>query len=195
MSMDRSARRELRRLLCDLFAKPRQLRRWLLQAIDDDDLDGYLPDEGLERTAYVETTLEQLESRGLIDDAFFEQLVLERPKRRAEILSVRSACEAGRRADVTRTADLRTPALKTFGNADAFKLLFKVAGDDFVKSTKAMQVEGGCLVQVSTRERGPNGWAVAEALTFVPAARIVEELDDEGKVASRHLAGLDGARP
>ena len=39
-----------------------------------------------------------------------------------------------------------------------------------MKSTKAMEVIGGCVVQVTTQQ-GSN---IAEALTFVPGVKIVE---------------------
>lgn len=48
-----------------------------------------------------------------------------------------------------------------------------------MKSAKAMQVPGGCVVQVTTQQKNLDGsYAVAEALTFVPAVRIVP--DDNG---------------
>jgi len=43
-----------------------------------------------------------------------------------------------------------------------------------MKSTKAMEIAGvGCVVQVTTQQ-GDN---VAEALTFIPAAKIKENFD------------------
>jgi predicted signal transduction protein with EAL and GGDEF domain len=62
------------------------------------------------------------------------------------------------------------------GDPDAMALLFKVESDDWMKSTKAMEVPGGCLVQVSTR-MGPLGSeaSVAEALEFVAGARLVTD--------------------
>ena len=49
-----------------------------------------------------------------------------------------------------------------------------------MKSSKAMEVSGvGCVVQVTTQQRNPDGsYAVAEALTFVPGVTIVP--DDNG---------------
>ena len=58
---------------------------------------------------------------------------------------------------------------------DLFLLLSKASSESegWMKSTKAMQVEGGCLVQVTTQQRNPdNSYAVAEALTFVPNVKI-----------------------
>ncbi len=99
------------------------------------------------------------------------------------------------RGPVTRTSDLHGKGVKVFGNPDTFKLLLKVSSPDFSKSTKALQVEGGCLVQVSTRERMPGGgWAVAEALTFVPGVQIAEEFDAKGEVVARSLVGRTAGR-
>lgn len=48
-----------------------------------------------------------------------------------------------------------------------------------MKSTKAMEVPGGFLVQVTTQQRNPDGsYAVAEALSFVP--RVIIGNDPSG---------------
>ena len=57
------------------------------------------------------------------------------------------------------------------GNPDAFQLLCKASSESqgWMKSTKVMQMPDGCLVQVSTQQRGADGtYAVAEALFYVP---------------------------
>jgi len=81
------------------------------------------------------------------------------------------------------------PDLQVFGNSDMWQLLCKVdAGDEFMKSTKAMEISGvGCLVQVSTRIYG----APAEAIIFVPGARVVPQFaepieGDEDPVGSKN---------
>ena len=61
--------------------------------------------------------------------------------------------------------------VKVFGNGDLFKLISKASSKEqgWMKSTKAMEIEGvGCIVQVTTQQ-GDN---VAEALTFVPDVAI-----------------------
>jgi len=78
---------------------------------------------------------------------------------------------------VTETNDLKQQInreeVKIFGNPDKLVLLFKAEGSNWSKSTKAMQVPGGCILQVSTERKGANNtWAVAEALTFIPGAVI-----------------------
>ncbi|AIM40770.1 hypothetical protein PR08_gp13 [Idiomarinaceae phage Phi1M2-2] len=68
--------------------------------------------------------------------------------------------------------------IKVVGNGDMFKLLCKASSENegWMKSTKAMQINGGCLVQVTTQQRNPDGsYAVAEALSFVPNATIEED--------------------
>lgn len=73
------------------------------------------------------------------------------------------------------------PDLKVVGNGDAFQLLCKASSqsEGWMKSTKAMAVQGGgCLVQVSTQQRNPDGsYAVAEALCFVPHVQIGDDVN------------------
>lgn len=74
-----------------------------------------------------------------------------------------------------------------FGNGDTFKLICKAssAAEGWMKSTKAMQIDGvGCVVQVTTQQ-GDN---VSEALTFVPGVRI--ELIDGDKANGRKLVAI-----
>ena len=76
--------------------------------------------------------------------------------------------------------------LVIWGDGDAFKLICKAssASEGWMKSTKAMQIDGvGCVVQVTTQQ-GDN---IAEALTFVYGVRIEETEDLEGVVISRKI--------
>ena len=64
--------------------------------------------------------------------------------------------------------------IKFWGNGDTFKLISKASSqqEGWMKSSKAMEIEGiGCVVQVTTQQ-GNN---IAEALTFVPGVKILEE--------------------
>ncbi len=75
------------------------------------------------------------------------------------------------------------PDIKIVGNGNMFKLLCKASSESegWMKSTKAMEVSGGCVVQVTTQQRNPDGsYAVAEALTFVPGVGIKPDHDHEG---------------
>lgn len=72
-----------------------------------------------------------------------------------------------------------------WGNGDMFKLISKASSEreGWMKSTKAMEIKGlGCVVQVTTQQ-GEN---IAEAVTFVPGAKIKETFEDN-KVVSRQL--------
>lgn len=76
--------------------------------------------------------------------------------------------------------------LKVFGDGDTFALICKASSvsEGWMKSTKAMQIEGvGCVIQVTTQQ-GDN---VAEALCFVPNCHIEEtgrQNDGTGEVVT-----------
>lgn len=81
--------------------------------------------------------------------------------------------------DVTSVEDAQKKVsdIKVVGNGDSAKLLFKASSkvQGWMKSTKGIEIEGvGVVVQVSTQQ-GEN---VAEAVTFVPGVKIVN--DDNG---------------
>ena len=76
-----------------------------------------------------------------------------------------------------------------WGNGDAWKLISKAssASEGWMKSTKAMQVDGiGCLVQVTTQQ-GNN---VAEALTYFPCVKIENIIDENGDIVGRKLVNM-----
>jgi hypothetical protein len=74
--------------------------------------------------------------------------------------------------------------LKKHGNPDQLRLMFKVQSETWVKSTKAMNVPGGCLVQMSTDRKQRNGsWVSAETSTFLPNAHVVP--DENGNFTIR----------
>jgi len=78
--------------------------------------------------------------------------------------------------------------IEFWGSGDLFKLLSKASSqkEKWMKSTKAMEIEGvGCVVQVTTQQ----GVNVAEALTFVPGVKI-EEVMEGDKVISRKLVKI-----
>ncbi|MDY0198409.1 MAG: hypothetical protein RBR68_11410, partial [Tenuifilaceae bacterium] len=71
-----------------------------------------------------------------------------------------------------------------FGNGDMFLLLCKASSqkEGWMKSTKAMQVPGGCVVQVTTQQKNIDGtYSIAESLTFVPGVKVVEDLENSGR--------------
>ena len=80
--------------------------------------------------------------------------------------------------------------IKFWGNGDLFKLLSKASSESerWMKSTKAMQSGSGCVVQVTTQQRNPDGsYSVAEALTYVPKVEIEEHENEVGEVIGREL--------
>lgn len=70
--------------------------------------------------------------------------------------------------------------LVVYGNGDTFALLCKASSKEqgWMKSTKVCNVEGGCIVQVTTQQRNPDGsYALAEAVTYVPNNHINIEVE------------------
>ena len=75
--------------------------------------------------------------------------------------------------------------IKVVGNGDMFALLCKASSEaeEWMKSTKAMEVPNGCVVQVTTQQRNPDGsYAVAEALAYVPGVRIAPDENNGRKL-------------
>jgi hypothetical protein len=73
--------------------------------------------------------------------------------------------------------------LSVVGNGDMFRLLCKASSqkEGWMKSTKACEIPGvGCIVQVTTQQ-GEN---VAEAVTFVPGVKIVDDINKGRKLVS-----------
>ena len=61
---------------------------------------------------------------------------------------------------------------------DMWRVLCKASSKSqgWMKSSKAMEVPGGCLVQVTTQQKNPDGsYAVAEALAFVPGVKLAAD--------------------
>ncbi len=77
--------------------------------------------------------------------------------------------------------------IKVVGNGDMFQLLCKASSEEegWMKSTKAMELPHGCLVQVTTQQRGIDGtYAVAEALSFVPGVRCAADENNGRKLVA-----------
>lgn len=67
--------------------------------------------------------------------------------------------------------------IKVFGDGDLFRLVSKASSESegWMKSTKAMDVGIGCVIQVTTQQKNPDGsYAIAEALTYVEGVRFRE---------------------
>lgn len=101
--------------------------------------------------------------------------------------------------DVTSVADAQKKVsdIKVVGNGDTFQLLCKASSESqgWMKSAKAMEVPGGAVVQVTTQQKNADGsYAVAEALTFVPAVRVLPD-SNGGRKLGRLVARATAGRP
>ena len=88
------------------------------------------------------------------------------------------------------TAKKNVPDLQVFGNGDLFKLLSKASSqsEGWMKSTKVMPLLNGCVVQVTTQQRNLDGsYAVAEALTYAPGAKLMEVEPSAEHPSGRYL--------
>lgn len=84
-------------------------------------------------------------------------------------------------------ARVNVPDIKVVGNGDTYRLLCKASSqaEGWMKSSKAMEVPGGCVVQVTTQQKNADGsYAVAEALTFVPGVKIADDVNDGRKLVA-----------
>lgn len=63
-------------------------------------------------------------------------------------------------------ATKNVPDIQKYGLPDNWMLVCKASSqkEGWMRSTKAMNLAGGCLIQVSTYDNGQ----IAEAITFVP---------------------------
>ena len=63
-----------------------------------------------------------------------------------------------------------------------WKLLYEHSNtkEGFIKSTEAMDAGDGCVIQVTTQLKNPDGsYAIAKALTFAPDLMICEVLNED----------------
>ena len=70
--------------------------------------------------------------------------------------------------------------LVVYGDGDTFALLCKASSQEqgWMKSTKVCNVVGGCIIQVTTQQKNPDGsYAIAEALTYVPNIKLDKDLN------------------
>ncbi len=78
-------------------------------------------------------------------------------------------------------AKAKVSDIEVVGNGDLWQLLCKASSkaQGWMKSAKAMEIPNlGCVVQVTTQQ-GDN---VAEALAFVPMARVVDDVNGGRKI-------------
>ena len=95
--------------------------------------------------------------------------------------------------DVVSSEDLKKKVsdVQIIGNPDTFQLICKASSKEqgWMKSTKAMDVDGlGVVLQVSTQQ-GSN---VAEAITFIPNAKILVDVNGNKHIAHpNYLCGQE----
>lgn len=84
--------------------------------------------------------------------------------------------------DVSNIEDAKQKVsdIEVIGDGNLFQLLSKASSKSqgWMKSTKAMETVGGCLVQVTTQQDNN----VAEALAFVPFVHIVDDVNGGRKL-------------
>ena len=57
-----------------------------------------------------------------------------------------------------------------------------MVGEGWKKSTKAMEVEGGCVIQVTSERLNPDGtFSLSEAVAFIEGVRVEKDKQGEGK--------------
>ena len=91
----------------------------------------------------------------------------------------------------TNGAKKNVSDLVTFGNGDLWKLICKASSEKegWMKSTKAMTVHGGVIIQVTTQQINPDGsYSLTDSLSgLIEGASIKERKDGEGNVVSRQI--------
>ena len=84
--------------------------------------------------------------------------------------------------DVRRT----TSDVVVVGDGDLWLLLSKASSEiqGWMKSCKAMQIEGvGCVVQTTSERRNPDGsWSVSDTQCFVPGVRVSDDVNGGRKL-------------
>lgn len=77
---------------------------------------------------------------------------------------------------------INVPDVQFYGDGDTFKCISKAwsKAQGWMKSTKAMNVPTGVVVQVSTQQ-GDN---VAEAVCFIPGCKVVAKGEENYEIVS-----------
>lgn len=94
-----------------------------------------------------------------------------------------------------KDATEQIPDIEFWGDRDTFKLISKASSQNegWIRSTKALDTGAGCVIQVTTQQRNPDGsYAVAEALTYVPGVTILD-LKREGTTVARYIKPTEEA--
>jgi hypothetical protein len=84
-----------------------------------------------------------------------------------------------------------------FGDGDTFKLLSKASSvkEGWMESTKVCPTSRGCLVQITTQQRNPDGsYSLAEALTFAEGVRLIEVYEITSKNGEKEIVEMDALK-
>lgn len=100
----------------------------------------------------------------------------------AEAASAEAAATDPKVLDVVSIEDAKKKVsdIEVVGDGDTFQLLCKASSKSqgWMKSAKAMQLPGGCVVQVTTQ----NHDNVAEALVYVPGVKVAPDVNGGRKL-------------
>ena len=80
--------------------------------------------------------------------------------------------------------------IEVYGDGNTFALLCKASSKSqgWMKSTKVCNLDDGCLVQVSTQQKNPDGsYSVAEALTYVPGSNLDKDSNPRRFIRKIHV--------
>jgi len=92
--------------------------------------------------------------------------------------------------DTANTKD-QVSDVKIFGNPDMWQLLCKASSleEGWMKSTKGLAIDKvGIALSVTTQQKNQDGsYAIAESVTFIPNAKIIEIKDSQNKVIERKI--------
>ena len=108
---------------------------------------------------------------------------------------------------ITNPTQAKEAGVEVHGDPGAWICVSKAwnGAEGWMKSTKVMELNQGCLVQVTTQQRNLGGnWVIAEALTYAPGVKLadfpkpeepVEEKEEveekpKGKKAKRESYGI-----
>jgi len=108
----------------------------------------------------------------LTNDASGEEGVAPNPSLEQKEKTLHNSDISGARENV--------PDIQVVGDGDTFKLICKASSEaeGWMKSTKAMPTPHGCVVQVTTQQKGSDGtYSCAEAVCFVPGCKVIKNGD------------------
>ena len=97
-----------------------------------------------------------------------------------------------------RGAKANISDLVVYGDGDTFALLCKASSKEqgWMKSTKVCNADDGCIVQVTTQQKNPDGsYAVAEALSYVPNVNIDLTAEPRKLITTRRNVLMDHYNP